>query len=292
MKYIEAFVEATLGYGRWLWAQVTYADQQLWGNYFYFLLLVSVAFFLLEYYFPWKKDQSRIRRDFWLDAFYMFFNFFLFSLVVFAGLSSAVNLLWTDVLAEFGIQNIVAVKVEALPVWIQVVILFVLKDFIEWWIHRLLHAVPVLWKFHKVHHSVDEMGFAAHLRFHWMESVVYKSLEYLPLSMIGFGLDDFFLAHAVAIIIGHWNHANFYLPIGPMKYILNNPQMHKWHHAKQLPFDRRRGVNFGLSLSIWDYLFGTNYTPHDSRDIVLGFPNDEKFPTSFLGQIIQGFKRS
>jgi sterol desaturase/sphingolipid hydroxylase (fatty acid hydroxylase superfamily) len=60
--------------------------------------------------------------------------------------------------------------------------------------------------------------------------------------------------------------------------------MHIWHHAKELPKDRKVGVNFGITLSIWDYLFKTNYIPHDGRDIEIGFENDEQFPKGFFGQ--------
>ena len=77
------------------------------------------------------------------------------------------------------------------------------------------------------------MGFAAHLRYHWMENVVYRVLEYIPLAMIGYGITDFFIVHAFAIVIGHFNHSNLRLPLGPLKYVLNNPQMHIWHHAKK-----------------------------------------------------------
>lgn len=74
-------------------------------------------------------------------------------------------------------------------------ILFV-SDFVQWNTHRLLHRVPMLWNFHKVHHSVKEMGFAAHLRYHWMEPVVYKSLLYIPIAIIGgFNAQDVAIVH-------------------------------------------------------------------------------------------------
>lgn len=284
------FWEVSVGYVDWFAGQLTFRTSDgLWGNYFYFLLLVSFAFFGLEWVKPWRKDQPKFRLDFWLDAFYMFFNFFLFSIIAFAGMAQVGVRLLTDALGFFGIENLVAIQVGNLPAGVQLLLLFVVKDFIEWLIHRLLHWSPRLWEFHKVHHSVKQMGFAAHLRFHWMENVVYKSLEYIPLAMIGFSLTDFFLAHAIAIAIGHWNHANFNMNIGPLKYILNNPAMHIWHHAKHLPQDRQTGVNFGLSLSIWDYFFGTSYIPEDGRDIELGFPEDEDFPTDFIHQNLHGF---
>ena len=75
-----------------------------------------------------------------------------------------------------------------------------------------------------------------------------------------------------------------------IKYIFNSPEMHIWHHAKDLPEDRKFGVNFALTLSCWDYLFGTNYIPFDGRDIDLGFPEVESFPQSFIGQNSHGFR--
>jgi AraC-like DNA-binding protein len=60
-------------------------------------------------------------------------------------------------------------------------LLFLVRDFVQWNVHRLLHRAPRLWEFHKVHHSVQQMGFAAHLRYHFMENIVYRTLEYIPL---------------------------------------------------------------------------------------------------------------
>ena len=65
--------------------------------------------------------------------------------------------------------------------------------------------------------------------------------------------------------------------------------MHIWHHARDLPEDRPYGMNFGLTLSLWDYLFGTAYIPKDGRDIELGFPRVEEFPSTFVGQNLHGF---
>ena len=76
-----------------------------------------------------------------------------------------------DFLGLFGIKNLVALEVQSWPVWAHLLVGFVFRDFIQWWVHRLLHRVPFLWEFHKVHHSVKQLGFAAHLRYHWMETL-------------------------------------------------------------------------------------------------------------------------
>jgi sterol desaturase/sphingolipid hydroxylase (fatty acid hydroxylase superfamily) len=192
---------------------------------------------------------------------------------------------FNDFLGLFGISNLVAIEIGSWPgIW-QLFTLFIIADFIQWNVHRMLHRVPWLWQFHKLHHSVKEMGFAAHLRFHWMETVVYKTVQYIPLAMIGFGIDDFLLVHLFALTIGHLNHSNLGWSYGPLKYIFNNPKMHIWHHSKALSENHPYGMNYGLSLSIWDYLFNTAYIPESGRDIELGFENDEAFPDTFGEQM-------
>jgi sterol desaturase/sphingolipid hydroxylase (fatty acid hydroxylase superfamily) len=213
----------------------------------------------------------------------MFFNFFLFSLVAYNAISNIGVQAFNDFLHLFGVSNLVALNVANLPAWLQLLTMFILRDFIQWNIHRLLHRVPWLWEIHKVHHSIKEMGFAGHLRYHWMENIVYRTLEYIPLAMIGFGIQDFFIIHIISLTIGHLNHANIYLPLGFLKYIFNSPQMHLWHHAEGLPKERY-GVNFGLSLSLWDYIFGFNYVPKEDSEITLGFDDINSFPKTFWSQ--------
>ncbi len=280
-RYAQIAIDSTVGYARYLWRDVT---QPSLHSYFYLLIGVSLLVYALELARPWREAQPRVRRDFWLDAFYMFFNFFLFSLVGYNAASDVVVQLVNDGLASVGVENLVAIQVGALPTWAQLVLLFVLRDLIHYWVHRLLHAVPWLWRVHQVHHSVREMGFAAHLRFHPGETIVYRAIEYLPLAAIGFGIDDFLLVHVTALTIGHLNHANLRVPIGPLRYLLNSPQMHLWHHVKALP--EPRGVNFGISLSLWDWVFGTAYWPYDDPDLELGFEGVEAYPRGFFGQLL------
>ena len=195
--YLDIIKESYYSYYNFLINEISlnYDYKPLWQNYFYLLIAISFFFFVLEIISPWRKNQAKFRKDFWLDAFYMFFNFFIFSLIIFYAASNVLVEVFKDGLALLSIKNLVAIKVQAMPIWAHLVIGFLVRDFVQWWIHRLLHASPWLWEFHKVHHSVEEMGFAAHLRYHWMENVVYKTLEYIPLAFIGIGLNDFFIIH-------------------------------------------------------------------------------------------------
>ena len=284
-KYWEIFIYSFSGYWNYLFGEITHPS---WHNYFYWLVGLSLIAWSLEIIIPWRKNQPVIRRDFWLDTFYMFFNFFLFSLIAYNAISNIAVEAFNDFLGLFGITNIVAIQIWSWPKWTQLLFMFVLADFIQWNVHRMLHRVPWLWEFHKLHHSVKQMGFAAHLRFHWMETIIYKTIQYIPLAMIGFGIEDFFIVHILALAIGHLNHSNLSISYGPLKYILNSPRMHIWHHAKKLP-EGSYGVNFGLSLSIWDYLFSTAYIPSNGRDVELGFEEDESYPQHFWNQVTYPF---
>ncbi|MAN60105.1 MAG: sterol desaturase [Flavobacteriaceae bacterium] len=283
-KYIQLFKESYSGYFNYLLDEITRFH---WENYFYGLIIVSVVVWLLELLFPWRRNQKVFRKDFWLDTFYMFFNFFLLNLIVLIFLSNTAEAVFNDLLGLAGLQvtDFQLVDLDALPYGLGLLVFFLVTDFVQWNTHRLLHRVPFLWKFHQVHHSVKEMGFAAHLRYHWMEPVVYKSILYIPLAIIGgFDVQDVAIVHFAALTIGHLNHANLGWDYGVLRYLFNNPKMHIWHHAKVLPKNAQYGVNYGISLSIWDYLFKTQHIPYDGRDIELGFKGDETFPKGFLKQ--------
>ena len=286
-KYFNIFIESYSSYWGYLQNEVLSPS---WHNYFYWLVGITLLVWALEIIFPWRKNQGIIRKGFWIDTFYLFFNFFIFSLILYNGLSNVAVTFFNDLLHSLGINNLVAIEIQALPLFLRFVIAYLFIDFIQWNIHRLLHRVPWMWNFHKVHHSVKQMGFAAHFRFHWMETVFYKSIQYVPLAMVGFGIDDFFVIHILSITIGHLNHSNLCLDYGILKYLLNNPKMHIWHHAKELPTEKQYGVNFGISFSCWDYLFGTAFIPKDGKNVPLGFDKDETFPSELKDQLILPYK--
>jgi sterol desaturase/sphingolipid hydroxylase (fatty acid hydroxylase superfamily) len=273
----------------WTWKSILF-EVPWYTNYFWGLIAISLFVWLLEIAFPWRKSQSIFRKDFWLDGFYMFFNFFIFAIII-SGVYELLGVLFS----EFGVtaKSFAILNISTWYMWAQLLVFFIIIDFVQWFTHVLLHRYDFLWRFHKVHHSVKEMGFAAHLRYHWMENIFYKPLKTFGVMILGgFEPEQAYIVHFVAIAIGHFNHSNIKITWGPLKYVFNNPVMHLYHHVRALPKDRRKGVNFGISLSLWDYIFKTNYVPEDSGTIELGFPGDEKFPKGFFGQIFSGFGKS
>ncbi|MBC7525053.1 MAG: sterol desaturase family protein [Flavobacterium sp.] len=281
-KYLQIIANSYHDYFNYL---ITEISKPTYANYFYGLLVISFVVWLLELVFPWRKNQPIFRKDFGLDLFYMFFNFFILNLILLIALSFVTATLLDDILSVFNLKlgTISSLNLSRFPKLVSLLLFFLISDFIQYFTHRLLHKVPMLWNIHKTHHSAKQMGFATHFRYHWMEPIIYKALLYIPIILIGgFDLQDVFLVHFISIAIGHLNHANLGWDYGIFKYVFNNPKMHVWHHSKELP--KPEGVNFAISLSIWDYLFNTNFIPYDGKNIELGFENEEQFPTTFIQQ--------
>ncbi|MEM9001674.1 MAG: sterol desaturase family protein [Bacteroidota bacterium] len=284
--YWEAFLNGCYGTINYTWKSILF-DVPWYKNYVWGLVAISLLVWVLEMLFPWRKDQSIFRKDFWLDGSYMFFNFFVFAIVI----QGVYNMLEIG-FGQLGIttKSLSLLNITNWSMWAQLLVFFVLLDFVQWLTHIALHRFPIFWQFHQVHHSVKEMGFAAHLRYHWMENILYKPLKTFGVMLLGgFEPDQAYIVHFTAIAIGHLNHANIKLTYGPLKYIFNNPVMHLYHHSYILP-EEKYGVNFGISLSLWDYLFKTNYIPEDSGQLPLGYVGDERMPKGFWGQLVHGFK--
>lgn len=289
MNVLDAFVNELKGSLDWTLRMITF-DVPWYQNYFYGLIAISLIVWALEMAFPWRKNQRIFRKDFWLDGFYMFFNFFIFAIAI-SGFYKLFQMGAESL--GVGMDTLTLIQTGVMPMWAQLLVFFVILDFVQWVTHVALHRWEFLWRFHQVHHSVEEMGFAAHLRYHWMENILYKPLKTLGVMVIGgFEPEQAYIVHFAAVAIGHLNHANIHLTWGPLKYVFNNPVMHLWHHVYDLPEGRRYGINFGISLSLWDYLFGTASIPKDDANIKLGYPGVEKMPQTFWGQLVYGFRKT
>ena len=252
-------------------------------SYVYWLAILSVVFVLLERVRPRYREQRVLRRGIITDLVYLVFNgHFLGVLLAHAAYPAAAAV--DSALGGVGLLGIVHLKAVAeLPTWAQFVIALLVMDLLHWGIHNLLHRVPFLWELHKVHHSIEIMDWFGSLRFHWGEVVVYKSLSYLPLAFLGVRGDVLLWLAVFNTAVGHFNHANLSVSIGPLRYLLNNPAMHIWHHTHSDagPINR----NFGISLSLWDWLFRTAYLPERPPER-LAFEGIEAFPSTAPGQVL------
>jgi sterol desaturase/sphingolipid hydroxylase (fatty acid hydroxylase superfamily) len=250
-------------------------------SYLHWLVAISVVFVLLERLFPWRKSQPLLRAGWVRDLGFLALNGHFFSFLT-AGAVGAVAVAATRLLHALGLQ-LEASPIRSWPFALQFPVLLLLADFLQWSIHNLLHRVPWLWTFHKVHHSIATMDWIGNWRFHWMEILVYKSLQWLPLAWLDASPQAVFAVAVVTTVWGDLNHANLDIGLGPVGYVLNSPRMHLWHHDQSS--EGGTAKNFGIVFSLWDFIFGTAYWPKERSPERLGYPGMEEMPPSFPGQV-------
>jgi sterol desaturase/sphingolipid hydroxylase (fatty acid hydroxylase superfamily) len=248
--------------------------------------------FVLERLFPARPRQKAFRKHFFDDFLHLVFNGHFLGIIVF-GIASGWLLPGLDrLLGGQGLTSWIGRDVAATwPLWVQIPVAIFFIDFLQWGVHYLLHRVPLFWKAHQCHHSVKdgEMDWIVAFRFQWTEIVIYRALLYLPLAWLGFGAIPVMVHAVFGTLIGHLNHANLDWDYGPLKYLLNNPRMHIWHHDYNA-----KGTdcgNFGIIFSCWDWIFGTARMP-DHPPERIGFQGDDEYPTSWAEQELWPLSRN
>jgi sterol desaturase/sphingolipid hydroxylase (fatty acid hydroxylase superfamily) len=135
----------------------------------------------------------------------------------------------------------------------------------QYWGHRLTHRVPFLWRFHSVHHSIELMDWAAAGRLHPLDSAFTQVFTALPLVLLGYEADVFAGATVFVTLLAIFQHANVRLRFPVLRWVINTPEWHHWHHAID---DDARDKNFGLPAI--DKVFGTAYMPRGKRPAGFG----------------------
>lgn len=154
-----------------------------------------------------------------------------------------------------------------LPFYLQCGVALLLGDFLVYWGHRLSHQLPLLWRFHRVHHTAPRLDWLAAHREHPLDNLYTRTLENLPPILLGFPMEAIAGFLAFRGIWGLYIHSNVrdFVP-GPLKYVLGSPDLHHWHHD----LERGHRCNFGNLMPIMDVLFGTYYNPPNERPLRYG----------------------
>ena len=126
-KYNEIILNSYSDYFHYLKSEITTLHIE---NYFYGLVFISLAVFILEIIFPWRKNQPILRKDFWLDLFYMFFNFFILNLILLIALSNITAQLLNDILAQFNLQlaSLQLIDVAKFPKIVSLLAFFIVSE--------------------------------------------------------------------------------------------------------------------------------------------------------------------
>ena len=144
---------------------------------------------------------------------------------------------------------------QSLPAFVRFPVAFIAVDFATYCIHRWQHSHPLLWAFHSVHHSGEQLTFATAARVHPVDNFVMTTLAFFPILLLGQAFDSMalpvYLSMEVLISI---QHCEIPWRFGPLYRVVVSPTFHSFHHSTRPEHHNR---NFGRLLSIWDYLFGT-----------------------------------
>ena len=149
-------------------------------------------------------------------------------------------------------------------------------DAFYYWLHRLQHKVPILWRFHSVHHSIRELN-AVNNYHHVSEEIFRVPFVVIPTVLLFKVTAPVVIVQLLLIrVLGMLIHANTKLRFGPFKYIIQEPRYHRIHHSLEEPhFDK----NFATYFPIFDVLFGTAYFPRLDEHHLTGLA-DKREPRS------------
>jgi lathosterol oxidase len=243
----------------------------------------AAIFVIAERIWPVKPEQKHLRAGVGLDLFYSYFGVFLMTLVNLSWIGVSVDAMKKT--ASIGpalsaLQGFVGARSYAVALVLAVVI----ADFAGYWKHRMMHT-RLLWPFHAVHHSSEEVDFLSNERQHPLETVLTNFLLFGPLVLFGFPPAIIGVAAAIRRTHSVYEHTNLRFSYGPLSYLFVSPTFHRWHHSSDADVVDK---NYANVFSLFDWMFGTYHVPTDrSSPNTYGIAG---FPRTFWGQLVQPFR--
>jgi sterol desaturase/sphingolipid hydroxylase (fatty acid hydroxylase superfamily) len=175
------------------------------------------------------------------------------------------------------------------PTWLIVIELVVLIDFATYWMHRLFHTVPFLWRFHALHHSAKFIRWSTTGRVHPVNEAMNYLVAVLPFALIGFPVHSaVVLTTPLVIAFAVGAHTQWDISFGPLSTVFVSPRFHHWHHTHS---EEGGNKNFANVFSFWDRIFGTYYLPEGRSPEKFGLDIDD-VPETYLGQLLYPWKRA
>lgn len=251
-------------------------------------LAVLSALFLVIERLPGRARSQRVFRAGWFtDVVYWFVT-----VLITKPLVRAMIIVPAALLIVAGVTSPEALKqgvyhgfgpVARQPIWLQAIEVYVLVDFIAYWIHRLFHGGR-WWPFHAVHHSSEELDWLGSLRVHPVNDLLIKLAQATPILLLGFNPLVTLSTAPVLTFYAIFLHANLNWDFGPLRAVVASPVFHRWHHSREREaWDK----NFAGLLPLWDLLFGTYYMPRGRFPENFGI--HEPMPSGYLGQLWHPF---
>jgi sterol desaturase/sphingolipid hydroxylase (fatty acid hydroxylase superfamily) len=145
----------------------------------------------------------------------------------------------------------------AIPGWIALIASVLLLDLAIYLQHVMMHAVPALWRLHRVHHADLDFDVTTGARFHTLEIIVSMLIKFAAIVVLGPPAAAVLIFEVLLNATAMFNHSNVRLPLGLdalLRWLVVTPDMHRVHHSVE---DDETNSNFGFNLPWWDRLFGT-----------------------------------
>lgn len=143
------------------------------------------------------------------------------------------------------------------PYWLAVIASVVIMDFFIWLQHVVVHAIPLLWRLHRVHHADMDFDVTTGSRFHTLEILLSMLIKFAVILLIGPPVLAVVIFEVLLNATAMFNHSNVYIPVRldrVLRLFVVTPDMHRVHHSID---DDETNSNFGFNLPWWDRLFGT-----------------------------------
>lgn len=158
-------------------------------------------------------------------------------------------------------------QVLNLPLWLSVLVALVVLDFAIWAQHVMFHAVPALWRLHRMHHTDLDFDLTTGLRFHPLEILLSLGIKAMVVVALGAPVVAVLIFEVVLSSMAIFNHSNARLPLlldRLLRWLIVTPDFHRVHHSWH---PHETNSNFGFNLSLWDRLLGTyRAQPEDGHD--------------------------
>ena len=163
------------------------------------------------------------------------------------------------------VERITIFKLE--PLWLAVVIAFLVEDFSGYWVHRLNHRVNVLWNRHFIHHSSEDFNLSCALRQSISNTLKFSAIFMVPAALLGVPASIFAILGPLHLYMQLWYHTQMINKLSFLEYIIVTPSHHRVHHAINSEYIDK---NYSQILIIWDKLFGTFQPEMDNVKPVYG----------------------
>ena len=270
---------------------------------YWFYILSSILIALIWLYFNKKELKINLSSKLWLhpsaklDYYYFIFSYFIKVFMIIPIIISAktvASFIYKYLYLNYGYMEI-SLSYETV-ILLYTFTLFLVSDFTRYWLHRLMHTIPFLWEFHKVHHSAKVLNPLSFYRVHPIENILF-GLRYSIAIGLTTGVFLYFFGAKITIIevIGanvfvfvfstlgaNLRHSHIKLAYPRFcEYIFISPKQHQIHHSKKF-FHK----NYGGYLAIWDFIFKSHKLSNEVKSLKFGLKKEQMKNYSSINKLL------